>query len=85
MPRVNLFDRKTRPGVKVARVLIGGKGHRPSTFNTCIGAKMSGKTYAKPAEGTGGLRNTQVHKDFVSAAIACGAHVSDAAKRKVGL
>jgi len=85
MPRVNLYDRKTKPGVKVARVLLGGKGHRPSTFNTCIGGKMKGKSYPKPAEGTGGLRNEQVHRDFVNAAIACGADVSPSVRRKLGI
>lgn len=85
MPRVNLFDRKTKPGVKVARVLIGGKGHRPSTFNTCIGGKLKDKDYGKVPEGTGGLRNEEAHKAFVRAAIDCGANVSESARRKFGL
>ena len=71
--------------VKAARVLVGMKGHRPSGFNACIGAKMKDKTYAKPEAGKGGRHNENVHKDFVQAAIACGADVSAAAKRKFGL
>jgi hypothetical protein len=61
--------------VKAARVLVGMKGHRPSAFNACIGAKMKGNTYAKPAPGKGGRHNEQVHRDFVQAAIDCGANV----------
>jgi hypothetical protein len=71
--------------VKAARVLVGMKGHRPSGFNACIGAAMKGKTYAKPAEGQGGRHNAQVHRDFVAAAIACGANVSPSARRKFGV
>lgn len=71
--------------VKAARVLVGMKGHRPSGFNACIGNKMKDKTYAKPEEGMGGRHNTNVHRDFVSAAIACGANVSASARRKFGL
>jgi hypothetical protein len=71
--------------VKAARVLVGMKGHRPSGFNACIGAKMKDNTYTKPSEGMGGRHNAAVHKDFVEAAIACGANVSAAAKRKFGL
>jgi hypothetical protein len=71
--------------VKAARVLVGMKGHRKSGFNACVGSKMADKTYAKPEAGMGGRHNAQVHKDFVSAAIACGANVSAAARRRFGL
>ncbi|MBU1082768.1 MAG: hypothetical protein KKB59_20025 [Spirochaetes bacterium] len=70
--------------VKAARVLVGMKGHRPSGFNACIGAKMKNNTYAKPAEGKGGRHNEQVHRDFVQAAISCGANVGAAARRLYG-
>jgi len=71
--------------VKAARVLVGMKGHRPSGFNACIGNKMKDNTYSKPEAGQGGRHNAAVHKDFVAAAIACGASVSASAKRKFGL
>jgi len=70
--------------VKAARVLVGMKGHRPSGFNACIGAKMKDNTYAKPEPGKGGRHNVQVHRDFVQAAIACGAKVGDSARRLYG-
>ena len=58
--------------VKAARVLVGMKGHRPSAKNACLGKAMKGKKYSKPAGGTGGRNNVQVHRDFVDAAKACG-------------
>ena len=80
MPKMN----GTGVEVKFARVLVGMKGHRPSGFNACIGAKMKGNTYQAP-EGMGGRNNKAIRKDFVSAAIACGANVSAAGRKKVGL
>ena len=71
--------------VKAARVLVGMKGHRPSGFNACIGNEMKDNDYAKPAAGKGGRHNENVHRDFVQAAIKCGANVGQAAKRKYGL
>jgi hypothetical protein len=71
--------------VKAARVLVGMKGHRPSGFSACIGAKMKGNSYPKPSEGQGGRHNVNVHRDFVRAAIDCGANVSPSARRKFGL
>ena len=68
--------------VKAARVLVGMKGHRPSGFNACIGNEMRGKTYAKPAPGMGGRHNAQVHRDFISAAIKCGAKVGGGARSR---
>ena len=85
MPRVSPI-RKTRLGVKALRVLAKvAKGHRPSTFNMCIAGKLKGNTYAKPPAGTGGMRNKAVQKAFVSAAAACGAKISAAAKAKFGV
>ena len=80
MPKLNLVGVE----VKAARVLVGMKGHRPSGFNACIGAKMKGKEYSKPEVGKGGRHNVQVHRDFVAAAVACGAKVSDSARRRYG-
>ena len=71
--------------VKAARVLVGMKGHRPSGFNACIGKEMKGNEYTPPGPGKGGRHNEAVHKDFVKAAVACGANVSAAAKRRFGL
>lgn len=71
--------------VKAARVLVGMRGHRPSGFNACIGAKMKGNTYTPPSAGRGGRHNVNVHKDFVLAAIDCGAKVSASARKKFGV
>lgn len=71
--------------VKAARVLVGMKGHRPSAFNACVGAKLKGSNYPTPTPGTGGRLNVAVRKAFVQAAIACGANVSAAARQKYGL
>jgi|GEM_PF-1159501 len=85
MPRVSPI-RKTRLGVKALRVLAKvAKGHRPSTFNACIASALKGKKYAKPAAGTGGMRNPAVHKAFVEAAKACGAKISPAKAAKFGV
>jgi hypothetical protein len=78
MPRVNLVNRKTKLGVKALRVAMGGKGHRPSTKNACVGAALRKKKYAKPAEGTGGMRNTAVHQAFYDAAKTCGFNIQKA-------
>ena len=70
MPRVNLIDRKTKLGVKALRVAMGGKGHRPSAKNVCLGKKM----HEQKGQfiGTGGMRSEKVHKAFVQAAMDCG-------------
>lgn len=70
MPRVNLLGRKTKLGVKALRVLAGGKGHRPSEKNVCIGNKLKGHTYAH-----GGMRSEEVHRAFVDAARGCGFNI----------
>lgn len=67
MARVNLLDRKTKLGVKALRVLVGGKGHRPSEKNICIGKALKGHKYAH-----GGMRSQEVHQAFVQAAKSCG-------------
>ena len=85
MPRVSPM-RRTRLGVKALRILAKvAPGHRPSIFNLCIAGKLKGSTYAKPPAGTGGMRNTAVQKAFVSAAAACGAKISAAARAKFGV
>lgn len=83
MPRVTLIDRKTKVGVKALRVAMGGKGHRPSAFNACVGAKLKGKPRGKQPEGLGGLRNDDLHKAFALAAQGCGANIGDAAMKKL--
>lgn len=84
MPRVNLIDRKTKLGVKALRVAMGGKGHRPSAYNACIGAAMKTPAPSAPT-GAAGLRNVALQRNFVQAAIKCGANVSAATRRKFGL
>ena len=82
MARVS-FNRKTRPGVKFARVLMGMKGHRPSTFNACVGAKLKGKSYSKPEAGMGGMRDARIQSAFVQAAADCGADIGAAGRAKI--
>ena len=57
--------------VKAARVLVGMKGHRPSSFNACVGAQLKGKSYPKPPAGMGGRNNKQVRASFSGAVAAC--------------
>ena len=84
MPRVSL-QRKTRMGVKAIRVLVGMMGHRPSAYNACVGGHMRGQTFPSPGPGQGGLRNPNVHRAFVQAAVACGANISPAKRRQFGV
>ena len=57
--------------VKAARVLVGMKGHRPSSFNACVAGQLKGKTYAKPPAGMGGRHNKQVRENFKAAVRSC--------------
>lgn len=84
MPRVSL-ERKTRLGVKALRVLLGMKGHRPSSFNACVGAAMAGAAPKSPGPGEGGMRNVALQKKFVEAVIGCKANVSPATKARWGV
>lgn len=84
MPRVSL-ERKTRLGVKALRVLLGMKGHRPSSFNSCVGAAMKGDAPPPPGPGQGGMRNVALQKKFVGAVVSCGAAVSPATRARWGV
>ena len=44
---------------------------RPSAFNACVGARLRGQTYPKPAAGMGGRRNKAVQDAFTAAAQGC--------------
>lgn len=57
--------------IRALRRMVGIPAHRSSAFNACIGAQLRGKTYAKPAAGTGGQKNVQVHAAFTSAVRSC--------------
>jgi len=84
---VKLQGRRTKPGLKFARVLFFGKGsgHRPSSFNLCVASKLKGKSHPAAPEGAGGMRNTSWQKEFIKAAMECGAHISESVRRKWGL
>jgi len=85
MTRVKLVGRKTRMGLRVAKVLILGRAKRPSDFNICVAGKLKGKKHPAADKGAGGMRNKGWHKEFVEALIACGANVTSATKEKFGI
>ena len=57
--------------IRTLRRMVGIPAHRPSAFNACIGAALKGKSYAKPAVGTGGQQDKRIQAAFTSAAKAC--------------
>lgn len=57
--------------VRTLRRMVGIPAHRPSAFNSCIGASLRGKTYAKPPAGMGGQKNPAVHQAFTNAVKGC--------------
>jgi len=69
--RVKLVDRKTRMGLRVAKVLILGRAKRPSSFNLCVASKLKGEKHPAAPEGAGGMRNEGWHKKFVESVHAC--------------
>jgi len=58
--------------VRTLRRMVGIPAHRPSAFNACIGAKLRGQKYSKPAVGMGGQQDKRIQAAFTSAAKACG-------------
>jgi len=75
MPRVQLAGRKTKPGLRFAKVLFFGRAKRPSSFNLCIASKLKGQSHPSAPEGAGGMRNVGWQKKFIEAAAACGAKI----------
>ncbi|HEX68393.1 MAG TPA: hypothetical protein ENG13_04945 [bacterium] len=71
MTRVKLTDRKTRMGLRVAKVLILGRWRAPTSFNLCVSSKLKGKKHPPAPEGAGGMRNKGWHEEFVKAVRAC--------------
>lgn len=57
--------------VRTLRRMVGIPAHRPSAFNSCIGAALKGKSYARPPAGMGGQKNPAVHSAFTSAVHSC--------------
>lgn len=57
--------------VRTLRRMVGIPAHRPSAFNSCIGAQLKGKTYATPAPGMGGQKDVRIQTAFTSAARSC--------------
>lgn len=53
------------------RRAVGVKAKRPSGFNACIGAKLRGGKFSKPAPGMGGRNNQAVRSAFKSAVASC--------------
>lgn len=67
--------------VKALRTMLGMRGHAPSTFNVDVGKCMRQGGYA-PTEGGRHDRAFQAH--FIKCAIAAGADVGEAGRRKAG-
>jgi hypothetical protein len=57
--------------VRTLRRMVGIPAHRPSVFNACVGASLRGKTYSKPAVGTGGQQDKRIQSAFTSAVHSC--------------
>ena len=59
--------------IRTLRRMVGIPAHRPSAFNSCIGAQLRGKSYSKPAAGMGGQKDARIQGAFTAAAKSCGA------------
>jgi hypothetical protein len=57
--------------VRTLRRMVGIDAHRPSAFNSCIGAQLKGKKYPTPAPGMGGQKDVRIQSAFTSAARSC--------------
>ena len=57
--------------IRTLRRMVGIPAHRPSAFNACIGARLKGQKYSKPAPGTGGQKDARIQKAFTDAARGC--------------
>jgi hypothetical protein len=53
------------------RRAVGIKARRASGRNACIGSKLKGHKYAKPAVGMGGRHNKAVRDAFIAAVRSC--------------
>jgi hypothetical protein len=58
--------------IRTLRRMVGIPAHRPSAFNSCIGAALRGKKYSTPAPGMGGQKDARIQGAFTSAARSCG-------------
>lgn len=58
--------------IRTLRRMVGIPAHRPSAFNACIGARLRGQKYSKPAPGMGGQKDVRIQKAFTEAAKTCG-------------
>jgi hypothetical protein len=85
MARVKLTNRKTRMGLRVAKVLILGRAKRPSSFNLCVASKLKGGKHPSAPELAGGMRNEGWHKAFLEAMLKCGANLAEATRKKYGI
>lgn len=57
--------------VRTLRRIVGIPAHRPSAFNACIGAKLRGQKYSKPAVGMGGQQDKRIQAAFKIAVSSC--------------
>lgn len=71
MVRVKLTGRKTRMGLRVAKVLILGRARAPSSFNLCVRGKLKGQKHPPAPKGAGGMRNKGWQEKFKEAVRAC--------------
>lgn len=71
MARVKLTGRKTRMGLRVAKVLILGRAKRPSSFNLCVSGKLKGQKHPSAPKGAGGMRNKGWQEQFIKAVHEC--------------
>ena len=72
--------------VRTLRRLFGINAHRPSSFNTCIGAQLKNHVYkGTTAPGEGGQNNQQLQQNFRSAVASCAASHQSSRSRSRGL
>jgi hypothetical protein len=57
--------------VRTLRRMVGIPAHRPSAFNSCIGAALKDKKYGKAPAGMGGQKDTRIHTAFTNAVHSC--------------
>ena len=76
MARIKLTGRKTKMGLRVAKVLILGRAKKPSSFNLCVAGKLKNRNHPTAPEGAGGMRNVGWQKAFVEAVKSCGGNIT---------
>jgi hypothetical protein len=57
--------------VRTLRRMVGIPAHRPSAFNSCIGAALKKKEYSRPPVGMGGQKDKRIQDAFTSAVRSC--------------